>query len=152
MRNIPSFGSLVKSDYFLVLGLLGPLVTWVLAIVAYIFPQAIAFFDGPEDRPEIFLILALVVSVIALPLAFRRLAFLQRLFREGVEVEGVITSFWMERDRGRVEFRYDFEGQTVEGGQAIHRNPKTEALEEGQTVQLLVDPQNPGRAILPLIF
>lgn len=152
MRSTPSLGAFVKSDYFLMLGFLGPAVTWVLALIALLFPQAFKFFDLASERPEIFLGLALLVTIVALPLALRRLKFLQRLFREGLEVEGVITSLWMEGDRGRVEFRYDLEGRSFESGQALHRNPKTQALEEGQTIPLLVDPQNPERAILPSIF
>lgn len=151
-RKVPGFWALLSTDYTLMLGLLLPLVSGAMPLACILMPNWLRKFGlNPENWP-IFTAIALVFSLLGLPLALSRWHSLRHLFLCGEECQGRITSFWMERDRGRVEFAYEFAGATHSSGMALHKNPATSSLREGAPVTVLVDPNRPNRAILPDLF
>jgi hypothetical protein len=56
------------------------------------------------------------------------------------------------RDRGRVEFRYEFNGERLESWMPVHQSPEVLALRESQEIDILVDATRPRRAIIRHIF
>ena len=60
----------------------------------------------------------------------------------------VITRILLVRDRGRVEFRYDFNGELFESWMPVHQSREVLALRESQEIDLRVDATQPRRAII----
>jgi hypothetical protein len=139
----PGVASVFKADYGFMLTSGAPVVTWVLYLLALAFkPQHASLALGA----------AVVVTLLSWPAAWMRWRALQRLFTQGQPCEAQITSVWLSGDRGRVEFSYQFQGKLYQSGMALHRSARAEALEQGETVTLLVDPDQPQKAILPQLF
>lgn len=74
------------------------------------------------------------------------------LFRFGALAAGEITSVQFSKDRGRIGFRYDLNGVKYQSWQPVHQTKRVLELEIGQQVQVLFDPQKPGRAVVQQLF
>lgn len=98
------------------------------------------------------LTIALPLSLIAACVLFWRVARIHALFQRGVAVRGSITRIHLARDRGRVEFRYEFNGERLESWMPVHQIPEVLALQESQEIELLVDATRPSRAIIRNLF
>jgi hypothetical protein len=142
-RPTPSVLRIVQQDYVALLCVLVPVVAWGL----YVGVDVLGYGRRPGAAP-FFLYVAPVATAVGLLALARRVRGFARLFREGVEVEGQVTKVWFIKDRGRVELRWSQGGVVRESWRAIHRTARTEALREGQTVVLLVDPARPDVALL----
>ena len=81
-----------------------------------------------------------------------RLRRLRRFFTRGVELPGVIEESSFFHDRGQVFFSYQFKHRRYQSSMALHDTRMTRMLQPGRPVRVLVDPRNPNRAILPLVF
>lgn len=92
------------------------------------------------------------LGLLGLPLLIARVRSIQGLFARGVPVPGRITAVWLEGDRGRVDFEYEFAGTVYRSGAALHRTPAAERLREGQELDVLVDPERPGLALIPSLY
>ncbi len=141
--RMPSIASIFKADYGFMLCSLAPVVTWVL----YFLPVGFK-----PQQASLALGVAVMTTLLSWPAAWVRLRALQRLFLHGHSCEAQITSVWLAGDRGRVEFSYQFQGTPYQSGMALHRSARAEALEQGDTVTILVDPAQPKKAILPQLF
>lgn len=151
-REAPGVVSTFKADYGFMLGLVAPLVGWGLFLATWLAPGLMAAVGIKPGNTPLFLGMAGLFTLLGLPVAWLRWRGLQKLFAHGRECQGEITSVWLSGDRGRVEFSYQVDGQSFQCGMALHRNASAEALAEGQVVDLLVDPDNPSKAILPQLF
>ena len=98
------------------------------------------------------LTIALPLSLIAAGFLLWRVKRIQMLFRRGTAVRGSITRIRLVRDRGRVEFRYEFNGERLESWMPVHQTPEVLALRESQEIDLLVDATRPRRAIIRHLF
>ncbi|HEY0068947.1 MAG TPA: DUF3592 domain-containing protein, partial [Chloroflexia bacterium] len=76
----------------------------------------------------------------------------QTLFAEGVTVTGQITNVQFSRDRGRVDYEYQYEGATYSGWNAISKNQRTRSLQAGKLVTLVVSKSNPKKAAIKDIY
>ncbi len=119
---------------------------WVIGLVFPFLRQGARF-----GRVEM-LTIALPLSLIAAGFLLWRVTRIQKLFRRGALVRGYITRIRLMRDRGRVEFRYEFNGERIESWMPVHRSPEVLALRESQEIDLLVDATQPRRAIIRHLF
>jgi len=119
---------------------------WVIGLVFPFLRQGATF-----GRVEI-LTIALPLSLIAAGFLLWRVTRIQTLFRRGAAVRGNITRIRLVRDRGRVEFRYEFNGERLESWMPVHQTPEVLALRESQEIDLLVDATRPRRAIIRDLF
>jgi hypothetical protein len=119
---------------------------WVIGLVFPFLRQGATF-----GRVEI-LTIALPLSLIAAGFLLWRVTRIQTLFRRGAAVRGNITRIRLVRDRGRVEFRYEFNGERLESWMPVHQTPEVLALRESQEIDLLVDATRPRRAIIRHLF
>jgi hypothetical protein len=148
----PSTFRIIQSDYLALLGVLVPIVS----LIMYIAVAYFGYFPGLRGRDPIqgtegaplFLNLFIAGLVIGVPLAIWRIRSIQRLFSKSVEVVGQITDVSFHRDRGRVEYSYTYQGQAYSGGNAIMKTGKTQKLRSGNEVVLLVNPDDPRRALI----
>ena len=97
-------------------------------------------------------VVSLVLTVILLFMLFQRIARIRRIIQTGERVEGGITDIRFIKDRGRVTFRYVLNGQVVEGGAPVMKNPTTLQLIPGTVVELALDPEDPSRAIVVELY
>ena len=119
---------------------------WVIGLIFPFLRQGARF-----GRVEM-LTIALPLSLIAAGFLLWRVTRIQTLFRRGAAVRGYITRIRLVRDRGRVEFRYEFNGECLESWMPVHQSPEVLALRESQEIDLLVDATRPRRAIIRHLF
>jgi hypothetical protein len=119
---------------------------WVIGLIFPFLRQGATF-----GRVEI-LSIALPLSLIAAGFLLWRVTRIQTLFSRGAAVRGNITRIRLVRDRGRVEFRYEFNGERLESWMPVHQTPEVLALRESQEIDLLVDATRPRRAIIRHLF
>ena len=74
------------------------------------------------------------------------------MFARGIEVPGHVALFRLAKDRGRLEYAYQFGGYPASSWSPVHQTKRVLSLQVGQQVQVLVDPMNPGRAILKELY
>lgn len=141
MRNgqdNPSVVQIIWTDYFAFITALLPVTIWVVVLIIW--------------KTAFFIKLGAVGTLIVLGLLFWRLWIFRKVFREGKSVLGRISSAYLNRDRGRVEYTYSYHGKFYQSGVSIHRNSHTKALKVGEGVILVVDPRNPRRAFIRSLY
>jgi hypothetical protein len=151
-RTKPSIVRIIQSDFLALLGVLVPIV----ALIMYVAVAYFGYFPGFRGRDPIqgtegaplFLNLFIAGLVIGVPLAIWRIRSIQQMFSKSVEVVGQITNISFRKDRGRVEYSYTYQSQAYSGGNAIMKNGKTQNLRSGNEVVLLVNPDDPKRALI----
>lgn len=148
----PSLIRMIQSDYLALLGVLVPIVSFVLYVsVAYFgfFPGFRGHdpIQGTEGAP-LFFYLFIAGFVVGIPLATWRIHYIQQMFAKCEAVFGHVTSLSFFRDRGNVQYTYTFKDQEYHGANAIMKTARTQQLESGSQINLLVDPENPARALI----
>ena len=148
----PSIVRILQSDYLALFGILVPVVTLIMyACVAYF-----GYFPGFRGRDPIqgtegapfFFYLFIIGLVVGIPLAIWRIRSIQQVFSKSVEVVGQITNISFYKDRGKVEYSYTYQSQSYSGGNAIMKTGKTQQLRSGSQVVLLVNSDEPKRALI----
>ncbi len=147
-RATPSVVRVVLSDYVALLALMGIVVTWGLHILA---TNGVIFTSrrsGTEVTGGGFLGVAIVATVVLLPLfAYRIYAFIA-IFKRGLLCKAEITDINFFKDRGRVEFKYTLHGKDYRTGSPVMKNARTKALNVGQEVDIVVHPEKHSRAFI----
>ena len=151
----PSLFRIIYIDYTAFLTAMFPLVVWVIyALLIYL-----KVIPGLGERDPLtstdapfFFGLAVVATLIGLPLLVWRIRTIQAVFARGVEVRAQITSASFYRDRGRVNYIYDYQGQTYESGNGVMKTRRTQYLEPGHEVILVVAPENPKKAFIRELY
>jgi hypothetical protein len=143
---------IIQSDYLAIIGILFPVVMFILYLVVVYF----GFFPGFRGRDPIqgvegapaLLYAGIAGLILGLPLAYWRVRTIQQLFEKSVEVLGQITNIYFHRDRGRVEYSYTYQEKRYSGGSAIMKTGRTQNLRSGSQVVLLVNLENPKQALI----
>lgn len=151
-KTKPSTFRIIQSDYLALVGILFPAVMFVMYLTVVYF----GFFPGLRGRDPIvggegapiLLYTGIAGLVTGLPLAYWRIRSIQRMFSNSVEIVGQITKISFFRDRGRVEYSYSYRGRPYSGGNGIMKTRKTQQLQSGTKVVLLVDPHKPRQALI----
>lgn len=139
----PSLFRVISTDYPSYLSVLFPIVFGAFTIY---------FFATENTASQLFLLLAIAVTVIGIPTLIQRYRTISSVLANGIQTNGVVTSIAFFRGRGRVEYSYTFQGEKHTTSNAINRNGRTRKLREGQTVKVLVDPDNPKQAFIQEIY
>ena len=95
---------------------------------------------------------AVPISLVAALVFAWRVRRVFRLFAHGRRIRAVIRVVRIVRDRGRLEFAYELDGQTVESWTPIHKNKQVLELRPQQEVDVLVDPAKPKDAIVAHLY
>jgi hypothetical protein len=139
----PSLFRVISTDYPSYLSVLFPIVFGGCTLY---------FFATENDASRLFLFLATGVTVIGVPILIQRYRTISSVFANGIQTMGVVNSVGFFRGRGRVEYTYTFQGEKQTSSNAINRNSRTRNLRVGQSVKVLVDPDNPKRAFIQEIY
>jgi len=133
-QEIPSLIQIIWTDYSAFILALLPVCIWVVVLFIW--------------RAQVYIKIGGLGTLIALGLLTWRVLLFRKVFREGKSVLGRISSAYLIRDRGRVEYTYSYQGKFYQSGVSIHRNNRTKALKDGEGVILVVDSRKPGRAFI----
>lgn len=155
-RAKPAIGKIIRSDYIALLVTIIPLVIWGLYIAIIYF----GFLPGLRGREAMqeaegapyLMTLGILSLVVCIPALFWRISSIQKVFANGAIVVGQITNLSFYRDRGRVEYTYSYSGQSDASGSPIHKTKQTLALRLGDQVQLVVDRENPKKALMQNLY
>jgi hypothetical protein len=134
----PSIIQIIWTDYFAFIATLLPVCIWVVVLILW--------------KTLFYIKVGAIGTLIVMGLLTWRLYIFRKVFREGKSVLGRISSAYLIRDRGRVEYTYSYQGKFYRSGVSIHRNSRTKALKEGEGVLLVVDPRKPGRAFIRSLY
>ena len=139
----PSLFRIISTDYPSYLSVLFPIVFGGFTLY---------FFAVGNDALQLFLFLAIGVTVVGIPVLLQRYRTISSVFANGEQTNGVVTSVGFFRGRGNVSYSYTFHGEKLTSSNAINRNSLNRNLRVGQTVKLFVDPDNPKRAFIQEIY
>ncbi len=139
----PSLFRVISTDYPSFLSVLFPIVFGGFSIY---------FFFAGNDAYRLFLPLAMIVTVIGVPVLVRRYRTISSVFVDGTEAKGIVTGLSFFRGRGRVQYSYTFQGEKQSSDNAINKNGRTRKLRVGQNVTVLVDRNNPKQAFIRDIY
>jgi hypothetical protein len=87
-----------------------------------------------------------------LGLMLLRFFFISKYFNDSTIVQGVIKDIWFHKDRGRVTYVYQIDGDTYIKGSAIMKTKETRLLGAGSKVELIVKNANPKKAIIGFLY
>jgi hypothetical protein len=138
----PRLGSILWTDWPALLCLMCLPVIWLISAQLVLFRH-----DGSFTAREA-LMIALPLSLVAGGLLLWRIARIHRLFSRGQTVRAQITRVDIARDKGRLEFAYDFGGHRLSSWTPVHKSKQVGALAVNQEVEVLVDAANPLNAIV----
>lgn len=155
-RNAPT-GRILKNDYpsLLMLILIG--IMWVLAIVGAVFGYLPKRRGGGVVEVDstmmiIMIVIAGVITILFGWLASKRIGDIRRVITTGIEVKGRVQSIGFIKDRGRVEYDYEYDAKSYHAGNAIWKNRETTKLQDGDEIILIVDPDKPSRAFIASLY
>ncbi|HPH94713.1 MAG TPA: hypothetical protein PKW33_09365 [Anaerolineaceae bacterium] len=142
MNTPPSASKIFSLDYW----------TFLFAVVMIVF-SLMALFDliFATAANGLTILLPGLALLAAAGLAWR-LTSLVRLYRGGQLITGVIEEVMLFRGRGRIAWKYSFNGRAYTGSVDLSLKSQVAFYQPGQAVDLLVDPLAPRRSILAEIF
>ena len=150
-------GRILRNDYPSLLMLLCISVMWVIAIGG----SALGFLptrrgggavEVDSTMMTVMIVAAVVGTFVFGWLAARRIQDIKRIINTGPEVQGRIQTIGFFKDRGRVEYTYEYDNQLHHAGNAIWKNRETMQLQAGDEVMLIVDPDKPSRAFVASLY
>jgi hypothetical protein len=142
----PRIGSIVATDWPALFCLMSIPVIWLLC--------AQLPFVRRDSSFGAFEVLAIAVpfSLLAGGLLAWRIVRIHRLFARGHVARARIKRVDVVGDRGRVEFEYDFGGVRMSSWTPVYKNKLVASLVVNQEIEVLVDPTNPGDAIVRELY
>ena len=81
-----------------------------------------------------------------------RISRIARLFAHGQLATGQVTDLILAKDRGRLEFAFEYQGKRVSTWIPIHQTKAVLSLTPGTTVEVLFDKNHPARAIVKHLY
>lgn len=83
---------------------------------------------------------------------FWRIGRVAKLFAHGQLAVGRITHLRLAKDRGRLEFEFEYQGKPISTWSPIHQTKAVLSLTPGTVVEVLFDTSRPTRAIVRHLY
>ncbi len=141
MVKRPSILKIILIDYVALLATLFPIVMWGMYMLLVILKNI-----QPLDMT--FLVINSVTTFVSLVVLIWRIRLYFALFSDGLEATATISNVSFFRDRGRVDYIFNYQGQKYASGNAVHKVKQTENLKVGDEVIVIIDRNNPKRACI----
>jgi hypothetical protein len=151
---VPAY-KIVITDYYSLVAFTIPVVFWTFYIVITLlgyFPNFGRVESLDRSDASFFLFLAIVLTPPTFFFLLLRIRAIRHLLQEGQEIKGEIIHKSFYRRRGRIEYTYHYKGELYYNGNALMQTPAIKYLKEGDKVVLLVDPKNPQRALIRVLY
>lgn len=145
-RIIPSLKTITFTDYWCMLLFVAPLIfvlfTGVLIgsgdiEVTSVISRVLISSASDLEREDIFLVATVILVVVAPLLLGLRIRKIRRVFLNGMDTEGQVVFFRRFRDRGRIEFEFDHEGEIVHAANPVHLSRVVRSIYVGQTITVV---------------
>ncbi len=107
---------------------------------------------GTESIPFMvqFGLIALVIGFIVIII---RVLIIKSYFDKGIEVNGKVTKIWIwRRDRGRIYFTFQYKDLEWDNSVVVHFNKMTKSFLPHKPIKVLINPEDPTKAIIKDIF
>jgi len=141
MGKQPSLIKIIKIDSGAFLGVLLPVSIWGIYIVLLI-SKDIKLTD------VVFPLIFAIFTIIAVGILVWRVRVINAVFSDGIEVMATIKDVVLSRGRGRINYRYAFQGRQYESGAYVIGVEEVRAVKPGSQMTVLVDCNNPKRAFI----
>ena len=105
-----------------------------------------------EKENVLLLLFLAAIALFGLLNALRRYVRIRGIFERGTIVTATVTRTSFIKDRGRIKYRYAYEGTEYRTGLAVSRNKATQALDVGQKVFVLLDERRPKRSLILSLY
>ena len=92
--------------------------------------------------------IAILLSLICVPLVFLRLKIFWTIWKDGLEIPGKITQTLFQRDRGQIFFTYRHKDYEYKARIVVHKTRQTTVLEKDQKVTLVIRPKDPKQVFI----
>lgn len=139
-KSQPVLFRILINDYLCFLSAITPIFIWF------------AYFMNRSGLDDFMLYISISVTSVAIPLLIWRIIYFFKLFKTGEETAAVIIGVLFFRGRGRVDYNYSYKGTDYTAGHAIMKNRRTIQLAPGQQIDILVNPDNPTKAVIQNLF
>jgi hypothetical protein len=139
----PSLLKILQTDYYTFLSFLFLLILWIVYALFQIFD-----FESPPGA----IYVAVALSTFSLAIMVWRYQIIQALFSNGTLVSATVTDLWFYRGRGRIDFAFNFRGHEYLSGNDVVPSINTRAMRVGDRINVLIDPENPLRAIIQVLY
>ena len=140
MVKQPSLGKIIGTDGVALIGFVGPVGILVL--------YALLVLTGEWQADEE-LTLFIVMFTLPFDLAFAwRIWVINTIFQNGIETPAVIERINTHNGQGWIAYRYTFQGRACRSGAFVVVNKAVKALSPGEQVIVVVDQNNPKRALI----
>ncbi|MFP5402497.1 MAG: hypothetical protein ACLGH1_11190 [Gammaproteobacteria bacterium] len=83
---------------------------------------------------------------------FWRIGRVAKLFAHGQLAVGRITHLRLAKDRGRLEFEFEYQGKPISTWSPVHQTKAVLSLTPGTVVEVLFDTSRPTRAIVRHLY
>lgn len=133
----------MRTDYYTFLSILFVVILWVFFALFQILNPSI---------PTNSLFTALGVSFVALIIGIWRIQMILALFNSGIKLSATITESWFFRGHGRIDYTYTYRGHDYLSGNDLVPTGEAKRLRVGDRVTVIIDPDNPARAIIMDLF
>ncbi|MEW6607446.1 MAG: DUF3592 domain-containing protein [bacterium] len=81
-----------------------------------------------------------------------RMSIIHNIINHWTEVEATVINKWYIRDRGRIEYQYQYQGESITSGWAIMINKVNRQVEKGMVVKVLINPDKPKQSLVLSFF
>lgn len=141
MGKRPSIYKIILVDYVALVAALFPIILWGMYVLLDVF--------NPTNPPKpSFKVWIAGITIIAFCVFVWRIRQFILWFDDGIEVSGKINNIFFFRDRGRVDFEYTYQGEKFTSRSILHKVKQTTSLRVGDQVTVMIDRNNPKRAII----
>ncbi|MBQ6565500.1 MAG: DUF1963 domain-containing protein, partial [Treponema sp.] len=142
----------LKNDYTMTVSLCCILIGGILFFLHDKFGLVISKREIKTDGSIVYSIIPGAIALFGILNAFRRWLRIRGIFERGVTVPATVTNSSFFKDRGRISYRYAYEGSEYRTGLALCRNKVTEAIGGGEKVFVIVDERKPKRSLILSLY
>ncbi len=130
----PSVRAIIWNDWPALAGAVGIPIVWAIFMALPILKYQ------DQDAFSFFVPFAAIVSLALGGLLLWRVKRIIYLFEHGIEVPGQVAWLQIVRDRGRLEFQYEFNGELIQAWVPVHKSKRVMSFTVGQAVRVLLHP------------
>jgi hypothetical protein len=143
IKQRPSLFNVVRNDYGAFMAFLFPVILWGYFIYT-------TFAQPPVENTLLYY--GLGITAVFVPILLWRIFFFIKIFNTGVETSAMIQEIGFFRGRGRVNYIYTHQDTRYSSSNTIRQTSRTKDISINQEVTVLVDPNNPKRAIIKQLY
>jgi hypothetical protein len=104
------------------------------------------------QRDMTVLLLALSLSAFCIAILFWRTRKILSLFKSNNKATGVIEHISLVKDRGRIEYSFIVNGNTIRTWSPVHKSKRVLAMKNGMHVTIFFNPAKPINSIIGELY